>query len=374
LRNLKIFCSMAAETGEVIIAQAKRGRPNRRIRLEEVAKRCGVSVSTASRALAGAVGVRDQLRAEIIEAARALHYAIPASIADRKVILAASSVAMIDHSRNQFTFHVLDGLKERAQALGVELVTRPVATPDDEVALLREASEDASVAGCLFLTLDDDDVLTLTEGFGKPIVLVNGDDPAMRHSSVTPCNRSAAQFAAQHLLSLGHRRILFLMRRGRRTIERRFEGWRDALTAKGVAGIEDLVVEVPDWLPELAEEAIAARIRDRGLDFTAVLTAGDSLAYGAIRGVERAGFSVPADVSVVGMDDLPLSAFCSPPLTTMHIPMREIGAAALSLLLDDLSLATLPPRRIELACNLVLRQSTALARAVGHEANAASVP
>ncbi len=115
---------------------------------------------------------------------------------------------------------------------------------------------------------------------------------------------------------------------------------------------------MPDWLPELAEEAIAARIRDRGLDFTAVLTAGDSLAYGAIRGIERAGLSVPADVSVVGMDDLPLSAFCSPPLTTMHIPMREIGAVALSLLLDDLSLAALPARRIELACNLVSRQST----------------
>jgi DNA-binding LacI/PurR family transcriptional regulator len=367
------FLQYSHSTKEAVMAQAKRGRPNRRIRLEEVARRCGVSVSTASRALAGAVGVRDQLRAEIIEAARALHYAIPASIADRKVILAASSVAMIDHSRNQFTFHVLDGLKERAQALGVELVTRPVATPEDEVALLREAGEDATVAGCLFLTLDDD-VLTLTEGFAKPIILVNGDDPTMRHSSVTPCNRSAAQFAAQHLLSLGHRRILFLMRRGRRTIERRFEGWRDALTARSVAGIDDLIVDVPDWLPELAEEAIATRIRERGLDFTAVLTAGDSLAYGAIRGVERAGFSVPADVSVVGMDDLPLSAFCSPPLTTMHIPMREIGAAALSLLLDDLSLATLPPRRIELACNLVLRQSTAAARAVRHEANAASVP
>jgi DNA-binding LacI/PurR family transcriptional regulator len=224
--------------------------------------------------------------------------------------------------------------------------------------------------------MDDDDVLTLTEGFDKPIVLINGDDPAMRHSSVTPCNRSAAQFAAQHLLSLGHRRILFVMKRGRRTIERRFEGWRDALAAKGVAGIESLVIEVPDWLPELAEDAIAARIRDLGLDFTAVLTAGDSLAYGAIRGIERAGFSVPADVSVVGMDDLPLSAFCSPPLTTMHIPMREIGAAALSLLLDDLSLATLPPRRIEFACRLVSRLSTGPVSATWpcHDAKAASVP
>lgn len=343
----------------------KRGRPNRKVRLEEIAERVGVSVSTASRALAGAGGVREPLRAEIIEAARALNYAIPASVAGRKVILAASSVALLDQSRHQFTYHVLDGLSERARLLGVELATRPVARPEDETALLAEAESDPAVAGCLFLTLDEDDVLTRTAGFSKPIVLVNGDDPSMRHSSVTPCNRSAAQLAAAYLADLGHRRILFLMRRGRRTIERRFEGWRDALAARDIRDVDDLVVEVADWLPELAEQAVRARIAARGLDFTAILTAGDSLAYGAIRGLEQAGYAVPGDVSVVGMDDLPLSAFCNPPLTTMHIPMREIGAAALSLLMDDLGLSTLPARRIELACHLVSRQSADRARAGG---------
>ncbi|MFZ2102924.1 MAG: substrate-binding domain-containing protein, partial [Oricola sp.] len=142
-------------------------------------------------------------------------------------------------------------------------------------------------------------------------------------------------------------------------IERRYEGWRDVLAAAGVPDIDDLVVEVEDWLPELASAAIARRIGERGLDFTAILTAGDSLAYGAIRGLENAGLAVPRDVSVLGMDDLPLSAFCNPPLSTMHIPKREIGAAALSLLLDDLSMANQPARRVELACRLVLRESTA---------------
>lgn len=342
--------------------QGKRGRPGRRIGLEEIARRCGVSVSTASRALSGVGGVRERLRAEIIEIARSLNYAVPASVSGRKVILAASSVALVDQARNQFTWHVLDGLNERARLLGVDLVTRAVAGPEDEDALLAESERDEAVAGCLFLTLDEDDVLTRASGFSKPIVLVNGDDPSMRHSSVTPCNRSAARMAALHMIGLGHRRILFVMRRGRRTIERRYEGWRDALTEAGVTGLDGLVVEVEDWLPELAAEAVERRIAAGGLDFTGVLTAGDSLAFGAIQGVQRAGLSVPDDVSVVGMDDLPLSSFSSPPLTTMHIPMREIGTAALSLLLDDLSLATMPARRIELACHLVERETTAPAR------------
>ena len=337
----------------------KRGRPSRRVRLDDIAARCGVSVSTASRALAGGKGVRDDLRARIIATAKALNYTMPASIAGRKVVVAASSAAMVDYVRNQFTFYVLEGLNERARALDVELVSRSVASREDELALLGEAAGDEAVVGCLFLTLDDEPFLALAGGFEKPIVLVNGDDPAMRRSSVTPCNRSAARLATDHLLDLGHERILFLMRRGRRTIERRFEGWQDALRARGMTASQDLVVEVGDWLPELAAEAIAARLRGNGHDFTAVLAAGDSLAVGAMMGVEMAGLKVPADVSVMGIDDLPQAAFHNPPLTTMHIPMREIGAAALDILLDDLGARHLPPRRVEFACHIVQRQSTA---------------
>ena len=339
------------------IKGGKRGTLSRRVRLQDVALRCGVSVSTASRALAGSKGVRSDLRALIVATAKTLNYTVPTSITGRKVILAASSAAMIDYVRNQFTFYVLDGLKERAQTLGVELVSRSIADHAEQMALLDEAMQDKSVAGCLFLTVDDEAVLTLSGGFGKPIVLINGDDPAMHHSSVTPCNRSAARLATQHLLDLGHRRILFLMRRGRRTIERRFEGWQDALRERRLdsAGLE---MEVADWLPDLAADAITARIEARGLDFTAVLAAGDSLAVGAMLGLQRAGYRVPADISVMGMDDLPQAAFQNPPLTTMHIPMREIGAAALNLLLEDLGGMNLPPRRVEFACHIVKRQST----------------
>ena len=340
----------------------KRGRPARKVRLEDVAARCGVSVSTASRALAGGKGVRDDLRRAILDAAQSLNYKVSASVSGRKVILAASSAAMIDYTRNQFTFYVLEGIAERARTLDVEIVRHSIAGQADEAALRAQARDDEGVVGCLFLTLEDEAVLSLSEGFSKPVVLVNGDDPAMRHSSVTPCNRSAARVATEHLIRLGHSRILFLMKPGRRTIERRLEGWQDALRAHRLPAAHDLVVEVADWIPELAAEAIARRIGNRGLDFTAVVTAGDSLAVGAMKGVEAAGYRVPDDVSVISMDNLPQAAFMKPPLTAMHIPMREIGAAALDLLLDDLGGMKLPPRRVELACRLVERESTARVR------------
>jgi DNA-binding LacI/PurR family transcriptional regulator len=361
---MKIFLSIAAREKRMTVKPlaGKRGKKTKKVRLEDIAEACGVSLSTASRALAGEKGVRAEIRQKVLEAAKNANYMIPTAVAGQKVIVAASSAAMIDYVRNQFTHYVLEGLKERAQALDLEIVTRPIADQSEELAVLAEAERDEEVAGLLFLTIDDEGMIAATRGFDKPVVLLNSDDPFMRLSSVTPCNRSSARLATDHLTELGHERILFLRRPGRRTIERRYEGWRDGLLAKGLPVDDDLLVTVEDWLPELAMQALMQRIADRGLDFTAVLAAGDSLAVGAMVGIQQKGFSVPGDVSVMGMDDLPQAAFLNPPLTTMHIPMREIGSVALDLLRDTLSGIPAPPRRVELACHLVQRASTAAPR------------
>jgi DNA-binding LacI/PurR family transcriptional regulator len=335
----------------------KRAKKSGRVRLEDIARQCGVSLSTASRALAGEKGVRPEIRHIILEAAKTANYAVPAAVAGQRVIVAASSAAMIDYVRNQFTLYVIEGLNERARALGLEITTRPIAGHAEERAMLEEVRSDDRVAGVLFLTVDDETMLAATRDFGKPVVLLNSDDPDMRLSSVTPCNRSAARLATDYLIGHGHRRILFLMRPGRRTIERRREGWQDALWAHGIPVSDDLLLSVDDWVPDLATQAVAQRIRERGLDFTAILGAGDSLAIGAIVGVRQAGYTVPGDVSIMGIDDLPQAAFLTPPLTSMHVPKREIGMVALDLLRDALSGPPMPARRVELACHLVERQS-----------------
>lgn len=336
----------------------KRGKISRRVRLVDLAKRCDVSVSTVSRALADEKGVRPQIRERVLEAAREFNYAMPTSVAGQKVIIAASSAAMIDYVRNQFTLHLLEGVRERAATLGLEIVTRAVSSADEERNLLDDALADDDIAGLLFLTLDDEEMLAPTRDFAKPVVLVNGDDPSMRLSSVAPCNRAAAAMGTEYLRRFGHERILFLMRRGRRTIERRFEGWRDAMPDG--ADIRELAVEVDDWLPELAARAIEQRIDGRGgLDFTAILAAGDSLAVGAAMGLAARGYDVPGAASVMGMDDLPQAAFHNPPLTTIHIPIREIGAASLDLLREQVVGFSAPARRVELACHIVERASVA---------------
>ncbi|MDZ4135130.1 MAG: LacI family DNA-binding transcriptional regulator [Paracoccaceae bacterium] len=337
----------------------KRGKVSRRIRLEDLADACGVSIATVSRALSGTPGVRPDLVERIQRKAQEFRYALPSTLADQRLLILASPAAMEDYARSQFTLNVMRGIEERARLLRADLVTQAIATLDQERQALDEAAADDRVAGVLFLTLDDEAMLAAVRGFPKPVVLVNGDDPLMRLSSVAPSNRAAAALATEYLMRLGHRRILFLSRRGRRTIERRFEGWRDRMTAGGAALDPSLHIDVADWLPDLAAAALCDRVRARGLDFTAVVCASDSLALGAMQGLATLGVSVPQQVSVLGMDGLAQGAFFNPPLTAIEIPTQHIGAAAVDLLRDLHLGSLLPARRIEFACRLVERQSCA---------------
>ena len=329
----------------------------RRVRLEDIATRCGTSLSTVSRALSGEKGVSLALRTRIQDVARAMRYTPAQELGGARIVLAISQVAMLDYNRYQFSWYVLQGLKERAKVLGVELTTHPLTGDDDEALQTLLAQPD--VGGVLALTVDDSVFLNTVVNLHKPAVLVNTEDPLMRLSSVLPCNRSATRMACDYLLERGHRDILFLTHPGRRTIEQREEGWREAMRCRQLVCDASRVLTVTDWLPELAEQAIVTRFSEEPRRCTAILCANDSLALGAIRGLQALGIRVPEEVSVIGMNDLPQAEFSTPPLTTVHLPVAEIGTLALELLQDMIAGSVEIPRRIELACSMVERQSVA---------------
>lgn len=114
------------------------------------------------------------------------------------------------------------------------------------------------------------------------------------------------------------------------------------------------MVAAEDWAPERAAQAIAARITARGLDFSAGLAAGDVLAAGAMLEAQQAGYSIPEDIFVLGIDDLPQAAFLTPPLTCIHVPKREIGMIARAAARGAVGPPP-PVRRVELACLVVER-------------------
>lgn len=332
-----------------------------RSRLRDIALACGVSISTVSRALAGQKGVRADLRQKIFAAAKNARYPVPSTIQGARIAVFASKAAMTDYSRTQFTWLVLEGLKAAAASHEIEVSLIPLPDSDENPALLLDTLASTDVTGVLLLTVDDMQVMSRVAESGKAAVLINSDDPLMRISSVSPCNRSAARMACDYLITLGHERIGFVMRPGRPTIRRRLEGWRDALLEHGLACSDEDVISVEDWTPECAERAIGERL-DRGtLNVTALLCAADSLALGALAALSARQIACPRDVSVMGIDDLPISDLLTPRLTTMHIPARELGETAVEMLVELSTEGQRIVRRTELACRLIERDSADVA-------------
>ncbi len=329
---------------------------SKRVRIIDIARRLGVSTATVSRAISGRGYVRNELAERIREVALEMDYLLPDNFDGERVLLVIPNEVLIHFERSQFTMYVLEGLRQRVEARHLEIEHYAI-HENDALDHLVELARADDLLGMIFLSVDDD-VLPTARRLECPVILINSDDPDMRLHSVTPCNRSAAAMAARHLVELGHERIAFLAKPGRRTIQRRFEGMRDVL---GARHDDALVIESEDLTAQAAQVAVTKAL-ENGLDFTAIIAASDILAAGAIVALQAAGLRVPEDISIVGIDGLPQSALLSPALTTIYLPMQEIGAFSLEFLCRIAQMQgtshAMPLGQIELACTLTERAST----------------
>jgi LacI family repressor for deo operon, udp, cdd, tsx, nupC, and nupG len=167
---------------------------------------------------------------------------------------------------------------------------------------------------------------------GVPVVAVGRYELDIPH--VTVDDVAAAECAVSHLTGLGHRRIAFLGGPlNSTTVQDRYSGYGAALMRIGEPLDERLVVQTPLTL-EGGAQAIT-RLVAAGAPFTAVFCATDEVAFGAMPALRELGLRVPTDVSVAGFNDVVMSAHSDPPLTTIHVPARDLGLAAWHLLVSD---------------------------------------
>lgn len=202
---------------------------------------------------------------------------------------------------------------------------------------------------------------------GLPVVLV--DAPAWpEHGAIEVDDMAGAMAAAGHVLELGHRELLVMTMEpslaqddATSVMGRRMAGYRRAFQEYGVELPPERVLVGPATFE--GGEAALLRAWEQGLRATAVLSMSDAAAAGALQAARHLRLKVPHDLSVVGFDDLPLTRFTDPPLTTVHQPVRRKGEEAARMLLESIS-AEPRGRRIAgrhrvLETRLVVRQSTA---------------
>jgi DNA-binding LacI/PurR family transcriptional regulator len=197
------------------------------------------------------------------------------------------------------------------------------------------------------------------------------DAPAWpEHGSVAVDDEGGARAAAEHLLALGHRDLLVIsmetpplaVEASDSVMGRRLRGYQAVLQQHGIELGAERVVVAPASFE--GGEAAFLRAWEDGLRATGVLSMSDAAAAGVLQAARQVGLHVPRELSVIGFDDLPLTRFTDPPLTTVHQPVRRKGEEAARLLLE--ALAPGAGRRGEhriLETRLVVRRSTAPARA-----------
>ncbi|MFI7130691.1 LacI family DNA-binding transcriptional regulator [Nonomuraea sp. NPDC050153] len=330
-----------------------------------MAKHAGVSVATVSRILSGSYPSAPATRSKVMRAVRELDYVANAHARGLAGARPKSVAIVVNSVVSPHYAHVAQGVQDQAVREGrLCIVGTTGGDAERELAMVRLLREEHAEAVILVGNMPIDDAYRerLAEyaralavagsrlvlcgrpalGEGVPAIVVEYD------------NTGGAYAITSHLLSAGHRRILFLGRRaGYTTPESRIAGYRSALAAHRVAHdpgleVDSVVMDRRDGYRMMRE-----RLEAGAPDFTAVFAGNDLMAAGARTALRERGLRVPDDVSLVGFDDLPPADDID--LTTVHVPHEELGRTAVRLALATDAADT--SRHVMLGTHIIVRDS-----------------
>jgi LacI family transcriptional regulator len=307
------------------------------------------------------IHITEETKERVRQVARNLNY-YPDAVARRLAKGKSGTLALVwhrgpdEHYRDSFLPGFLQGISRGAQHFGYHLLFRPM-EPDepsrDYVELARGHHTDGLIlSGPRY---DDVELIQLHED-GFPLVL-HGEFPGTPIPSVDVDNVSGARMAAEHLLSLGHRRLGMITNAplAYTASQQRLEGYRRALEAAGLPFEEELVA-VGDFDEESGYRGMT-QLLSLSQPPSAVFIASDTVALGALRAVRDRGLRVPEDIALVGFDDIAASRFVSPALSTVHVPAFGLGWSAAEVLIRIIEHDPSREVPVLLETELVIRES-----------------
>ena len=331
-------------------------QPSSRVTIRDVAARAGVSVATVSKVINERYGVSAATLARVRAVIEELGYEaslVAQSLRNHRTNVIGILVADLE----PFSTELLKGAADAIRGSGFELVVYSAGgRTGDPVGWEKRYLSRLSgtlVDGAVLVT----PAVSLEAVPGTPVVAVDPHTGPSHLPTIDSDNLRGAQLATEHLLDLGHRRIAFLSGRpDLQSAELRKTGYLRALAAAGVPADETLIRDGaydPEVSAASAHDLLTAPDRP-----TAVFAANDLSAIATVDAAGLLGLSVPDDLSVVGFDNVPESALCSPPLTTVDQPIREMGHRAISMLIKLINGDEVERTHVTLDTGLVVRRST----------------
>lgn len=333
-----------------------------RVTIIDVARAASVHPSTVSRVLNARedLAVLPETRARVIAVAKKLGYR-PSLLARSLRLQRTFTLGMlVANITNPLFPGMIKGVDDTGHARGYNLVLcNTEDNPEREATYLR-VLEQWHVDGLLIASsFTSDTTLAALRRERFPFVLVNRGTRSTENLSVQPDNRQGMAQAVEHLFGLGHRRIgLLAGPQSTTTGQERLEGGRAALRSHRIR-LDDHLVVVSEAFQEENGYRAGRRLLRTAEPPTAVICANDLIALGLLRAAREVGLAVPADLSIVGFNDIPRSDLLDPPLTTVHVPQHEMGVRAANLLIAAIEGEPIERKRDILPTRLIVRGSTA---------------
>jgi DNA-binding LacI/PurR family transcriptional regulator len=332
---------------------------NKRLQMADIARLDGVSVSTVSRALNGSTLVNDETRERIGQLARSLNYSINLGAQNLRLqknqtiaVVVPYDAQSRQHISDPFFLSIVGAIADALTDRGYDmLLSRVDAERLDTAAALYDSGK--AIGLVIIGQWRHHDQLNEMAARKVPVVVWGGQLPQQLYCSVGGDNVAGGLQATQHLLAQGRKRIVFLGDAQLPEVALRRQGYLQALQQAGITADPKLELAVPFQIIA-AREALDRLCKGR-TRFDGVVACSDLLALQAVQAVRAVGRSVPADVAVVGYDDMPVATYSDPPLTTVHQPVALAGAELVDALLSLLRGERAAPRM--LAVHLVVRDS-----------------
>ncbi|GAA4426245.1 LacI family DNA-binding transcriptional regulator [Actinokineospora soli] len=327
------------------------------VTISAIAAAAGVSAPPVSRVLNGRGDVAPATRERVEALLRDHGYR-------RRGVQPVERTGLLDLVFNDldspWAVELIRGVEDAAHATGTGTVVSAIHREARAARQWLDNVRSRASDGAILVTTDLDPALAAElHDLALPTVVIDpAGVPALDVPTIGATNWAGGLSATEHLIRLGHRRIGFIAGRPELWCSRaRLDGYRAGLETAGLAFDPSLVVQGEfDYESGFrAGEALFALPEPP----TAVFAASDQMALGVYEALRRRGLRVPDDVSVVGFDDLPEARWSSPPLTTVRQPMAEMGRLAVRTLQRLVRGEDIESPRVELATELVVRDSTA---------------
>ena len=346
--------------------------------LDAVAKKAGVSTATVSRVLNDLNVVKNSTRSRVLKAAEELKY--HPNLHARSLARGKSRTLgiLVSNMENPFFFDIYHALECSAHARGYEVVVANTDYSSEQLVSSVRLMIGWRVAGLAAIVSEMDSHLMQVLTDSKiPIVFYDVGTPQKNITNVRVDYRKGMKKIVEYLHSLGHTRMAFLGHHSTLgPISERRTTFSDTV-ARFSPTAETQIVAGADGL-EGGRQA-TRELLSSGFDPTAIICVNDFMAVGVLRQLRDQGVRVPEDISVTGFDNIRLAEFCSPALTTVHIPREQIGQTIFENLVPEKASDRLIGQEILIDPELVVRESTGVARRTkslqaGNEKEAASAP